>query len=636
MSENTILNKAVSNTILLLSVDQLKGKEFLIGTYQRGYKWGKKEILELLNDIHSYDKANGIYCLQPLILKPIDDVKEKIEFETNSYDIFCNNEVIDGQQRITTLFMILKYLNHLDLIDSKNLYRIKYQTRERSGVFLNDKLNSVFEINIDSIPEKELQEKNYKDVVATNILWKTFIENNEDYDNVDVYHFFIVTCYIKKWIHSILKTVEEKQIFIEQLLNSVKVIWYSLDDAKDNHNVIDVFLNNNKGKIGLTTSELIKALFILNIKNTEIQSLSDLQINQFAVEWDNIEKKLQDDNFWYFIQPNSNLYNDGTRIDFLFDLHIKKNKNDDIFYAYRFYELMFNNNNNDLSKEWEIIVQLYTKLVDWYNDSLVYHYLGFITVSKIKSLFEVIDETKGKTKEVLKNYLIELMEKEFSKKGKNEDNTEFFIYNLENLSYKNYYSETQKTLFLHNVLYYSTNMAKYKFPFELYVKEKWSIEHIIPQNPKDIVDIEIYKQWYSDLLGYNENNSYSEILEQLKKYNSLEKIKEDKEFKSKLDKIVEEFEDTTHKIDNLLLLDRNTNSALGNQLYKEKRIKILRFDKNGHNDKDIPVFIPFETMNAFNKTFGEKINIENWSREDGENYKNAIAERLSHFLPKSN
>jgi len=179
-------------------------------------------------------------------------------------------------------------------------------------------------------------------------------------------------------------------------------------------------------------------------------------------------------------------------------------------------------------------------------------------------------------------------------------------------------------------------MAKYKFPFELYVKEKWSIEHIIPQNPKDIVDIEIYKQWYSDLLGYNENNSYSEILEQLKKYNSLEKIKEDKEFKSKLDKIVEEFEDTTHKIDNLLLLDRNTNSALGNQLYKEKRIKILRFDKNGHNDKDIPVFIPFETMNAFNKTFGEKINIENWSREDGENYKNAIAERLSHFLPKSN
>ena len=80
----------MNNTILLLSVDQLKAKNFKIGNYQRGYKWGKKEILELLNDIHSYDKENGIYCLQPLILKPIDDTKEKIEFENKSYNIFCN------------------------------------------------------------------------------------------------------------------------------------------------------------------------------------------------------------------------------------------------------------------------------------------------------------------------------------------------------------------------------------------------------------------------------------------------------------------------------------------------------------------------------------------------------------------
>ena len=106
--------------------------------------------------------------------------------------------------------------------------------------------------------------------------------------------------------------------------------------------------------------------------------------------------------------------------------------------------------------------------------------------------------------------------------------------------------------------------------------------------------------------------------------------------KSKLDKIVDEFEDTTHKIDNLLLLDRNTNSALGNLSFKEKRKKILRFDKRGMNDNDKPVFIPIETLNAFNKTFGEKINIENWLRTDGDNYRISIAERLADFLPKSN
>ena len=179
-------------------------------------------------------------------------------------------------------------------------------------------------------------------------------------------------------------------------------------------------------------------------------------------------------------------------------------------------------------------------------------------------------------------------------------------------------------------------MAHHKFPFELFVKEDWSIEHIIPQNPKDISDVEIYKQWYIDILSFNETDVYDQIINQLKNYTSIEDINSDKELKSKLDKIVDEFEDTTHKIDNLLLLDRNTNSALGNLSFKEKRKKILRFDKRGMNDNDKPVFIPIETLNAFNKTFGEKINIENWLRTDGDNYRISIAERLADFLPKSN
>lgn len=623
------------NTILLLSIGQLKDKTFSIGNYQRGYKWGKKEILELLNDIHSYDKSNGIYCLQPLILKPIDDNTEKIEIDNRIYEIFSNNEVIDGQQRTTTLFILIKYLVHIRLIDEKHLFNINYITRERSGIFLKENLKLIFDLNIDSISDKELEEKNYSDLVEVNKLWETFTINHKDFDNIDVYHFFAVACYIKKWIHSTLKTDEEKNVFIEQFLHSVKVIWYSLDDAKENQNVIDVFLNNNKGKISLTTSELIKALFVLNIKNNEIQSLSDLQINQFALEWDHIEKKLQDDNFWYFIQPNSDLYNNGTRIDYLFDLHIKKSKKDDEYFAYRYYESLFNKRTN-LTNEWEHVVQLFTKLVDWYNDSIIYHYLGFITVSGIKSLSSIITDSKEKTKEELRVYLIGLIKTEFAKKGKNEDGSEFNIYELDNLSYKPpYYAETKNILFFYNVLYYSSNMAKHKFPFELYVKEKWSIEHIIPQNPKDILDVDIYKQWYIDLLSYNDSKAYIEIIDQLQKHQTLNDIYKDKELMAKLDKIVIEFEDTTHKIDNLLLLDRNTNSSLGNQLFKDKRVKILRFDKNGTNDKGDPVFIPIETLNAFNKTFSEKINIENWLKEDGENYKNAISERLADFLPKT-
>ena len=152
------------------------------------------------------------------------------------------------------------------------------------------------------------------------------------------------------------------------------------------------------------------------------------------------------------------------------------------------------------------------------------------------------------------------------------------------------------------------------------------------------MDIAIFKQWYADLLFYNESEAhpYIETLQELEHYGSIDDIKSNKELKRKLDKIAEDLEYSTHKVDNLVLLDRNTNSSLGNNLYKDKRLKILKFDKNGKNDKNKPVFIPIETLNAFNKTFGAAINIENWSREDGENYRTAISERLSNFLPTKN
>ena len=87
---------------------------------------------------------------------------------------------------------------------------------------------------------------------------------------------------------------------------------------------------------------------------------------------------------------------------------------------------------------------------------------------------------------------------------------------------------------------------------------------------------------------------------------------------------------------NLLLLDKNTNSALGNKSFKDKREKILKFDKHGYNDDREPVFIPIETLNAFNKIESKKINIESWTKEDGDGYKNAISERLIEYLPKNN
>jgi len=627
------------NTLLLMPVRGLNNKRFIIEKYQRGYKWGKKEILELLNDIREYDHKKGIYCIQPVILKPLGIDKQ--EYEGNSLSL--ENEVIDGQQRMTTIYILLHYLRSLGISEDIIRYSIHYKIRENSGKFLSEMLTEMFSYIPSQINENLSEDKNYKDVAEANNSWKDFVKANRHFDNVDIYHFFIVGYYIKNWFEQCLEKYSPTS-FIEKLLHHVHVIWYSLDDAVNDHGVIDVFLNNNKGKISLTTSELIKALFILDISNKESKAVAEYKINRFALEWDQVEKKLQDDTFWYFIQPDSERYNKGTRIDYLFDLKLKQNSRNDDTLAYRKYEKFFDELKDDregaFQAKWDEIIQLFNKLVDWYNDSFFFHYVGYLTVTGLSSLLDILDLSKGKTKKIFQEKLKNRIKEKFGKTVR-RDSHDILAYAVENLHYDDFYKQTQNVLLLYNVLYYVDKMSANKFPFELYVNEKWSIEHIVPQKPKNLEDFDQYRFWIKDQLEYRKENAKISdaekmILDELENKSSLEELKKDRELQELVDKLVESFEDKTHLISNLVLLDRNTNSSLSNHLFKIKRNKILEFDREGRNDDGKPVFIPVETLNAFNKTFSENLKLEQWSGEDGEKYKSSIAERLEYFLPTIN
>lgn len=73
---------------------------FLIPIYQRNYSWTENEITQLLEDI---DSAIGSYFLGNLIVNSKENLLE-------GYGYIQINEVIDGQQRLTTLYLLGKYL----------------------------------------------------------------------------------------------------------------------------------------------------------------------------------------------------------------------------------------------------------------------------------------------------------------------------------------------------------------------------------------------------------------------------------------------------------------------------------------------------------------------------------------------
>lgn len=606
------------NKIELIPISNLAGKKFVIDGYQRGYKWGKKEVLELLNDFNTFDDIQSIYCLQPLILNSSDN---------------STFEIVDGQQRTTTLYIIIQYLCSKGFVQKDKLYHLDYKTRPRSGEFLMDHLDMIFNLSLSKITHNELVEKDYADVNSINELWKSFISQHKEYDYVDVYHFFMVACYAIRWFEETLIDDEKRKRFIDILLNKVHLIWYQLQND-DSGNVIKVFLNNNKGKINLTSSELIKALFILSIKNVESRIVSELQINQFAMEWDGIEKQLQDDKFWFFIQSDETLYTEGTRVDYLFDLHFNKNqKKHDSFFSYRLVEKEFNEDPKKVEKNiWEKIVQLYYKLMNWYQDQVLYHLVGYLINAKIKTLSEIIELSTKKDKLAFEKALSEVIKGEYSKEIKKESN-KIRVYALDNLHYEDNYDATKKVLLLHNVFYYVGNNAGFKFPFDLYTKNTWSIEHITPQNPKDIQDKDILLQWINDLYAYSGEVVDLDLIDKIKDKSTIKEVNSDKDLQHRIDDLAQNNSDITHSICNLLLLDKETNSSLSNRLFEEKRKKILEFDKKGKNDEGKPILIPVETLNAFNKTFSSEINIKNWTKEDGDAYKESIADRLKVYLP---
>ena len=69
-------------------VGQIEG-EFYVPSYQRGYRWDETQVTALLNDV--YKNGENPYCLQPIVVRKGDNGRY---------------ELIDGQQRLTTLYII--------------------------------------------------------------------------------------------------------------------------------------------------------------------------------------------------------------------------------------------------------------------------------------------------------------------------------------------------------------------------------------------------------------------------------------------------------------------------------------------------------------------------------------------------
>ena len=570
---------------------------FLIPSFQRGYRWGDKQVRDLLDDMLSFVRAKSTvsYFLQPIVVRHLQDGAW---------------EVLDGQQRLTTMLLVLKnlipYLSPKKAERVKNrLYGITYAARK----------------NLD-------------------------LDRLDPQSDIDSYHLYHASKLIKDWMAHVSENYGAAfdrfagALFDSDSDQKVQFIWYVVPDPSESVaadtdervEAIKIFNRLNKGKIGLTSSELIKALFILACKKSgdrwEAESL------KISMVWNAMECRFADDGFWCFISDKS--ADPLTRMDLLFDFVSGAKSGTDG--SYRWFQQRFDDDNDGgtFLELWNRVKSIFDMLVHWYEDTNIYNYVGYLVAngkspSDIHAAIEKAkkdadDWDEEQTYCVLRGMISGVLK---------------HVADIETVTYEDSDS-VRKILLLFNVDLYRTSGLR--FDFAAYRQENWDIEHVDSQTTNTMQDIDdkiIWLECVAQSLSAESSKDAKELLSESRAL--IEAMTCDRRdsggaFLALYGKVSKYYsrgtgfdEDASDKdsLGNLVLLDSGTNRGYGNAPFPYKRNCIIERDRNG-------LFVPIGTKNVFLKYYSgvaaSAMDAVRWHTSDMTCYMEELHKRLNIYL----
>ena len=526
-------------------IGDLKGLCFNIPDYQRGYRWETKQVCELLDDLLEFgnskknaSNSGAFYCLQPLV------VVENGIFNSPKEKVF---DVIDGQQRLTTIFLIMNYLS-----DGEAPYRLRYDRASdkkqpvdfSNGEITYDKLKRLTPYEIENNPDFFYLSKAIEDIKNWFITKKTIypkivrkIDNvivDENYNGTRDFPFY--------------EDLSDKDKNDDQ--NDVRFIWYDATDASINYQgSISVFKRLNYGKTSLTAAELIKAL-LFQCDVYEIGQKAERKQVAFrmSTEWDRMEKALQNPFLWSMLTPQKK--KQISKIDFVLsyvasqlaeqnDLEIASTSNDDdydyiVFDKYIKKKCGIENGSescstyaNVVGELWQRIQDVFDIIMSWYNDRELYHLIGLrLTLlnprnnKRAPNFNEVLRDMFGTFESMtLQKFKDEQRKKSGEKINLNANNKKpqdgENPKTLADLSYGENDDELINILLVYNVTLCMKNTQDNQyFPFWFYQDTTPSLEHIHPQHLHDEdIDFDILCQWYLGKCNELENVDYRDNIQ---------------------------------------------------------------------------------------------------------------------------
>ena len=559
------MNAAASEASLKpIYVGDIEGR-FFVPAYQRGYRWGEVEVRNLLDDIReNYGKP---YYLQPIVVKKHGD----------------EWELIDGQQRLTTLYLIFQYMKSENLQRRGARYSLRYETREGSAGYLE-----------------------WPDPALSHL-------------NIDYFHIAKAYKCISEWFEAFGGRLEfEANEFFGALFKYVQVIWYQAPDDVDGN---ALFRRLNVGRIPLTDAELVKAMLLT--RSSRDRNDGDRSV-EIAAQWDTFERDLREPELWAFTTGKS--AQDATHIDLLLDSLAGGKTGPDRPAFHTFNELR-----DRIEKRphafWDEVIELHGIALGWYADLNLFHKIGFLVAQGRVTFGQLISEAKGKAKSEFDAHLDRRI----------RDYLDLTEGGLRDLAYKS--EKTERVLFLMNVETVRRRDLE-RYSFSEHASGNWSLEHIHAQSAETLLrSKDRWTDWLKlqsralQALDSVDEASKEEILRSTQEALDAPDIKErafqdlEQRYTGLLSLPVEGSEDAMHSIGNLALLDSGANSALGNSVFAVKRTEVLRRDKDGE-------YIPVCTRNVFLKYYTPQAETQMhfWSTLDRQYYLDEMTVTLAPYL----
>ncbi|RYH00439.1 MAG: DUF262 domain-containing protein [Alphaproteobacteria bacterium] len=578
----------------LRSVSELMTESFFIPAYQRGYRWTSRQVTELLEDVAAFTLRHkpvqgDFYCLQPIVV-----TRRGGQWE-----------LIDGQQRLTTIFLVLSVFNNRLVEEERSeLFSLSYETRANSAAYLT------------SLDEKARD------------------------DNIDFFHIWQAYQTIREWF----KPRTNRLNYIQgAFLNEVKVIWYEVDHSVE---PIEVFTRLNVGKIALTNSELVKALFLKG-SNFEGDGSRAKQLQQLRIaqDWDEIERRLQEPGFWYFV---TNRQQEANRIELVLQLRAEELGRVATPWDINSLFLAFNarlvEKHDEVPSEWDAVKRMFLQLDEWYRDRFLYHVVGFllsqdVKVAQVRNLARKAGSKTAFRAALIGEVLIHTLGTNTTSMGL----ANFVKDRVAGLDYESHRVTIRRLLLLFNIAaLLELGDSGPWFPFDHFKRENWDLEHIRSVKSDMPQRVDAQKAWLGQAIDYFSepdvaaagaadpyNQALPTRLRALREHEPFDSVA----FEAAFNEVIDRYDpgsdvEADNSVGNLTLLDAGTNRSYGNAIFPMKRRRVIALDKAGR-------FVPPCTKNAFLKYYSSKVDeMLVWTRTDAKEHQDALVNTLVSFFAK--